>query len=814
MNIYANPNSSFPSQVVPDEEKSSIEYGRRVAQAIEGEWWRQGGNGTRFALSYNRFHNLRLYARGEQSVQKYKDELSINGDMSYLNLDWKPVPVISKFVDIVVNGMSNKIFEIKANAQDPVSLKKRTDYANAIYQDMLAKPYLDELQGTLGINQYQSPDPANLPENEEELDLHMQLSYKQAVEIAEEEVINNVLAKNKFDNTRKRFNYDLAVLGIGAVKTNWNKANGITIDYVDPARLIFSYTEDPHFEDIYYVGEVKSLTISEIAKEFPYLDNERLESISKTKSNRSQIYGWQTYDPNTIQLLYFEYKTYNSQVFKIKETQSGLEKTLVKTDGFNPPKADTFSKVSRKIEVLYKGVKVIGNNEMIQWELSKNMTRPFADTTKVEMSYAIVAPRMYQGKIDSLVQKITGFADMIQLTHLKLQQVMSRIVPDGVFLDMDGLAEVDLGNGTNYNPAEALNMYFQTGSIVGRSLTQEGDMNRGKVPIQELTSSSGQAKIQSLIQTYQYYLQMIRDVTGLNEARDASTPDKDALVGLQKMAANASNIATKHILNSSLWLTLRTCENISLKVADSLNYPLTLNSLKSSISTYNVGTLAEIQNLNLHDFGIYLELEPEEEEKALLEQNIQMALQQGGIDLEDAIDIRQISNLKLANDVLKQKRKKRQAQEQQNQQANIQAQAAAQAETAEKTAMAEVQKQEAISGSNVQYEQAKSQMEMQRMQTAWQIKQQEMQIQHQYDVQLKEMDVQMMEKKEGAIEDRKDTRTKIQATQQSKMISQRQNDLPPEDFENNQQQEGAGQTQPPAMPQQGAPQQGMPMPPA
>ena len=809
MNIYTNPNSSFPSQVVPDEEKSSIEYGRRVAQAIEGEWWRQGGNGSRFATSFNRFHNLRLYSRGEQSVQKYKDELSINGDMSYLNLDWKPVPVISKFVDIVVNGMSNKLFEIKANAQDPVSLKKRTDYANAIYQDMLAKPYLDELKGSLGIDMYQSPDPANLPENEEELDIHMQLSYKQAIEIAEEEVINNQLAKNKFDNIRKRFNYDLCVLGIGAVKTNWNKANGITIDYVDPARLIFSYTEDPNFEDIYYVGEVKSLTISEIAKEFPDLDNDVLDRVSKSKSNRSQIYGWQTYDPNTIQLLYFEYKTYNSQVFKIKETASGLEKTIVKTDGFNPPEADTFSKVSRKIEVLYKGVKVIGTNELLNWELAKNMTRPFADTTKVEMSYAIVAPRMYQGKIDSLVSKITGFADMIQLTHLKLQQVLSRIVPDGVFLDMDGLAEVDLGNGTNYNPAEALNMYFQTGSIVGRSLTQDGDLNRGKIPIQELNSNSGQAKIQSLIQTYQYYLQMIRDVTGLNEARDGSMPDKDALVGLQKMAANASNIATKHILNSSLWLTLRTCENISLKIADSLNFPLTLNALKSSISTYNVGTLAEIQNLNLHDFGIYLQLEPEEEEKALLEQNIQMALQQGGIDLEDAIDIRQISNLKLANDVLKQKRKKRQAREQQNQQANIQAQADAQASTAEKTAMAEVQKQEAISGSNVQFEQAKSQIELQRMQTAWQIKQQEMQLQLQHDIQIKEMDLKTMEAKENRIEDRKDGRTKIQATQQSKMISQRQNDLPPEDFENNQQQpqqpQQAQQMQQPPMPGGGMP---------
>ena len=784
MNIYTNPNSSFPSQVVPDEVKNSLKYGEQVAQAIEGEWWRQGGNGTRFATSYNRFHSLRLYARGEQPVQKYKDELAINGDMSYLNLDWKPVPVLSKFVDIVVNGMSNKVFEIKANAQDPVSLKKRTDYATAIYEDMLAKPYLEELKTTLGLSLYQSPDPANLPENEEQLDMHMQLSYKHAVEIAEEEVIDNVLAKNKFNNIRKRFNYDLVTLGIGAVKTNWNKANGITIDYVDPARLIFSYTEDPNFEDIYYVGEIKSLTIGEIAKEFPDLTESELDKISKQTGNRDTLYGWSTYDPNTIQVLYFEYKTYNNQVFKIKETSQGLEKALVKDDTFNPPEdVDGFSKVSRKIEVLYKGAKVIGNNELLRWELAENMTRPFADTTKVEMSYAIVAPRMYQGRIESIVSKTTGFADMIQLTHLKLQQVMSRIVPDGVFLDMDGLAEVDLGNGTNYNPAEALNMYFQTGSIVGRSLTQEGSLNQGKVPIQELTSSSGQGKIQSLIQTYQYYLQMIRDVTGLNEARDGSDTDKNSLVGLQKLAANASNTATRHILNSSLWLTLRTCENISLKVADSLNYPLTLNSLKSSISTYNVGTLQEIQNLNIHDFGIYLELEPEEEEKAQLEQNIQMALQKGGINLEDAIDIRQIKNLKLANDVLKQKRKKRQAQEQANQQANIKAQAAAQAESAEKTAMAEVQKQEAISGSKVQYEQAVNQMEIQRMQIASQLKQQEMEFQHQFDMQLKNIEVEAIKLKENMIEDRKDKRSKMEATQQSELISQRQNDSLPKNFE-------------------------------
>jgi len=785
MNTYANPNSAFPSQTVPDAEKASPDYGRRVAQAIESEWWRQGGNGTRFATSFNRFHTLRLYARGEQPVQKYKDELAINGDMSYLNLDWKPVPVISKFVDIVVNGLSNKSFEIKAFAQDPVSLKKRTDYADAIMHDMLATPYLQNLQANLGVNNYQSPNPQNLPENQEELDLHMQLSYKQSIEIAEEEVIDNTLARNRFENIKRRFNYDLVTLGIGAVRTDWNLANGVTVDYVDPAKLIYSYTEDPNFEDIYYVGEIKQLTIGEIAKKFPQLTEEELDKIQKTKGIRNQLYGYQTYDENTIQVLFFEYKTYNTQVFKIKQTDTGLEKALEKPDTFNPEPNDNFERVGRKIEVLYEGVKIIGNNEMVEWKLSENMTRPMADTTKVEMSYAICAPRMYKGRINSIVSRITGFADMIQLTHLKLQQVMSRMVPDGVYLDMDGLAEVDLGNGTNYNPAEALNMYFQTGSIVGRSLTQEGDMNPGKVPIQELQTGSGQGKIQSLISTYQYYLQLIRDVTGLNEARDGSVPDKNSLVGLQKMAANASNTATKHILQSSLWLTLRTCENIALKIADSLSYPLTLNSLRSSISTYNVGTLKEIENLNLHDFGIYLQLEPEEEEKAQLEQNIQMALQQGGIDLEDAIDIRQIKNLKLANDLLKQKRKKRQAMEQQQAQANIQAQADANAQTAERAAMAEVQKQQALADQNLNYEKSKSQFDIQKMQTASQIKQQEMQVQFEYDKKLKEMEVDQIITREKYIEDRKDNRTKLEGTQQSKMIDQRKFDLLPTNFQQN-----------------------------
>ena len=781
--ININTNSAFPSQVVPEAEKKTLEYGLAVGQAIEYEWFRGGRiNSGKWNTGYSNFNRLRLYARGEQPVQKYKDELSINGDLSYLNLDWKPVPIIPKFVDIVVNGIAAKEFTIKAFAQDPFSRQQRTDYAQKLQDDMLLKESNDTLQKELGINILNTNDPNNLPGSEEELSVHMQLNYKQSVEIAEEEALSSVLAFNKYDLINKRIVEDIVTIGIGAVKTEFNKAEGVIVKYVDPANLVHSYTNDPNFEDIWYVGEIRSLTIPEIKKQFPNVTDDELETMVRYPGRQGYISN-PNMDNDLVQLLYFEYKTYVDQVFKIKKTDQGLEKTLQKEDFFNPPPSDNFERVSRSIEVLYSGVKVMGAPQMLEWKLAENMTRPTANLTKVNMNYNICAPHIYQGRINSLVGRVTSYADMIQLTSLKLQQVIQRMVPDGVFVDVDGLAEVDLGNGTNYNPQEALNMYFQTGSIVGRSLTQDGDPNRGKVPIQELQSSSANGKIASLINTYQYYLQMIRDVTGLNEARDGSQPDPNALVGLQKMAANASNIATKHILDASLYLTVRICENISLRIADMLQFPLTRQSLIQSISKANVGNLEEIAGLHLYDFGIYLELEPDEEEKAQLEANIQMALQQNQIYLEDAIDVRQINNIKLANQVLKYRRLQKEAKDQAQQQQMVKVQAQAQQQSSEAAAMQEVQKQEALAQTQIQIEQAKSQFEIQRMEQEAGIKKQLMAEEFQYKLQLAQMEGQAKQQKEGEIEDRKDKRTKIQATQQSKMIEQRQNDLLPTDFE-------------------------------
>ena len=780
--------SYFPSQAVSDAEKLSYEYGLKVGKAIQQEWFNNDNSHDRYLNNLNNFHKLRLYARGEQSIQKYKDELSINGDLSYLNLDWKPVPIIPKFVDIVVNGMSERMYDIKAYSQDPYGVMQRTQYMEAMASDMRMKTFNDMVLDDFNVDLYKT-DQRFLPETKEELELHMQLTYKQSVELAQEQALNVLFDGNNYEAIRRRLHYDLTVLGIAAVKTSFNTSEGATIDYVDPANLVYSYTDSPYFEDIYYVGEVKSVPINELAKEFPFLTesdiHEILQNRSNMKNNYNNIHITNKDDKNTVQILYFNYKTYMNEVYKMKETSTGGMKAIMKDDTFDPPKEKEgeYSRLLRSIECLYDGAMILGTNKLLKWEMAKNMIRPKSDFTKVKMNYSIVAPRMYNGKIESLVSRITGFADMIQLTHLKLQQVLGRMVPDGVYLDADGLAEIDLGNGTNYSPQEALNMFFQTGSVIGRSFTSEGDMNPGKVPIQEITSGSGGNKLQALIGNYNYYLQMIRDTTGLNEARDGTMPDKNALVGVQKLAAANSNTATRHLLQSALFLTAETAECLSLRVSDILEYSPTADAFIQQVGVHNVATLEEISNLHLYDFGIFIELQPDEEEKMMLENNIQVALSKENIELEDAIDIREIKNIKLANQLLKIRRKKKQDRDQMIQQQNIQLQSQANIQAQQAATQLEMQKQEAKTMQEGTLEQIKAQLDTQKMEQEVNFKKELMALEFQYNMQLKELENQTANNKEKEKEDRKDERTRIQATQQSELIDQRNNAKAPKNFE-------------------------------
>ena len=787
-------NTTFPSQLASDAEKASEEFGLQVGQAIQYEWFRKDGTSCRYYAQWRDFHHVRLYARGEQPVGKYKNELAIDGDLSYLNLDWTPVPILPKFVDVVVNGMSDRLFKVKAYAQDAMSQAKRSKYQDLVQSEMVAKPVLDIIKEQSGINPYITKEE-ELPTNDEELSLYMQLKYKPAIEIAEEEAINTIFDANHYQDTRKRLDYDMTVLGIAVAKHEFLPGAGVKVSYVDPANVVYSYTEDPYFRDCFYWGEIKTLPITELLKINPSLTKEDLQEISMYSQgwydyyNVAQFYQNSLFHRDTCTLLYFNYKTTKKMVYKKKILENGGTRVIEKSDTFNPPaemmEEGRFEKMEKTIDVWYEGVMVMGTNILLKWQMSENMVRPKSASQHAIPNYVACAPRMYKGVIESLVRRMIPFADLIQITHLKLQQVIARTVPDGVFIDADGLNEVDLGTGNAYNPEDALRLYFQTGSVIGRSYTQDGEFNNARVPITQLTSNSGASKTQMLIANYNHYLDKIRSVTGLNEARDGSMPDPNSLVGVQKLAALNSNTATRHILESGLFIYRTLAEALTYRIADILQYADFKDDFANQIGKYNVSILNDIKDLYIYDFGIFIEVSPDEEQKAQLEANIQMALSKGDINLEDAIDIREIKNLKLANQLLKLKRTQKQDREEQmemQKQAMISQQQLKSQELAGQTAM---QKLQAELQMKQQLKQTEISMEIEKMKVEAQLKQMLMKEEFSYSMQLSGIKEDKKNQMEKEKENAKKERISLQNTQQSKLINQRKNNLPPLNFESN-----------------------------
>ena len=784
----------FPSQFVSDAEKATDEFGLQIGQAIQYEWFRKDSNGCRYYSQWRDFNRLRLYARGEQSVAKYKNELAVDGDLSYLNLDWTPVPILPKFVDVVVNGMSDRLFKVKAYAQDALSQSKRSKYQEMIEGQMAAKPVLNTIKEESGFDPF-IMDPDELPASDEELSLYMNLNYKPAIEIAEEEAIDTMFSENHYEDTRKRIDYDQMVIGVGMAKHEFLPGSGVSVSYVDPANVVYSYTEDPFFKDCFYWGEIKTVGISELIKIDPSLDNEDLEKISQYSQSWYDYFNSAQYAENdifyrdTCTLLYFNYKTTKKIVYKKKKLDNGSSKMIEKDDTFNPPEEmmdeGNFEKIEKTIDVWYDGVMVMGTNIILKWELARNMVRPKSSSQHALPNYVAVAPRMYKGVIESLVRRMIPFADLIQMTHLKLQQVISRVVPDGVYIDADGLNEVDLGNGAAYNPEDALRLYFQTGSVIGRSYTQDGEYNQGRVPIQQLTSNSGASKTQMLIANYNHYMDMIRSVTGLNEARDGTSPNPDALVGVQKLAALSSNTATRHILDGSLYIYRTLAEALTYRVADILEYADFKDDFINKIGKYNVSILEDISELYIYDFGVFIELSPDEEQKAMLEQNIQMALSKGDINLEDAIDIREIRNIKLANQLLKVKRKAKQEREEKMQMQQQAMVAQQQLKSQEMAAQLAIQKIDLESQAQMKIKQAEIAFEMEKQNNEAQLKAMLMKQEFAYNQQLRGMSEEALSSREDAREMAKGARISQQNTEQSKLINQRKNNLPPQNFESN-----------------------------
>jgi hypothetical protein len=785
------PYRSFPDQNVPFEVQKTLDYGLQVGESIQNEWFKREATTCKYYQQRDEFHKRRMYANGLQGISKYKEYFAVNGDMSYLNLDWKIVPVIPKYVDLLANGMAQREFSINAIAVDPTSVEEKSKKRNDLKTDMVAKDFILEAKKQTGFDLASVPID-QIPESEDEIDIKMEFEFKPPIEQAVEVAVETVFNENNYNEvTRRRIERDIIEVGVGFGKHRFVPGDGIKIEYVDPANLIWSYTEDPYFQDCFYYGEYKNTNLSEVYKEFPNLtaeQKERLQSISSSWNNYYELnLNGQPQDvlDGKLGLLYFNYKTSREKVWKKKKNSKGGLKVIAKENDFvykGTGDAD-FEKLTKIEEVWFEGILVLGTSILLKWEVSKNMVKENSNLNKVQPNYIGVAPKMYKGYIDSTVSRMIPFADDIQMSWLKLQQIKQRVVPDGQFIDVDGLVGIKLGGGNAYTVEDAMNMYFQTGTVIGRSSTVGGEFNNAKIPIQEIRHSSGQDKISSLWNSIQISMDMIASVTGINQAIDGSNPDKNSLVGIQKMAAYSSNVATRHILAGSMFVTRELAKCVTIRISDVLQFSETKKDLINKISSNNVTALEKIQDMYLHDFAINIELTPDEEERAKLEGDITFEIQQGNLGVEDKYAILGIKNLSLAAKYLSIKKEKRMKERQEQKMQEIQAQTQGNMQSTQAASESKAQLIQLEGQSKAQVEQARIEGEIRKMEMEVEFKKQLMEVEFGYQMQLKGIEVEGMKSKETMKEDRKDERTKLQATQQSKMIEQRKKDTQSINFE-------------------------------
>jgi hypothetical protein len=790
-------NVPFPNQLSSFEEKSTPEYGLAVGRAISSEWFYSysGGNASGvnclFYTQRDEMLRRRMYAKGMQPMTQYYKQIGINGDASFLNLSKKAISTIPKCIDIICNGMAKRDYSVKAISIDPLSQDLKAKYRKAKEEDMDAKEFDEKAKELLNVDGSNFPGE-EVPDTIEELDFYLDMEQKQAIEIAEEIALDVIFEENRYSvKTENLIRKDLCILGIAWAKHRFLPSKGIIIEWVDPINKIQSASIDPFFEDTFYDGEFKKVLISDVLTDYPWLNKEEYKDERDQLQNASQ--NWDQYYQipqndrmkGTVNLLYFTYRTVRNNAKKVKEKASGERIVSNADEKFNEAnvkgKVD-FKRIDLMEEVEFEGVLVLGTNVLLKWELTKNMARPKENYQKLIRQYVGIAPNREGPYIDSLVARMIPVEDKINIIELKAEQIIQKITPDGYQIDVSALADVDLGDGKVLQVQDHFNMLMESGSVFINSYNNGGDPVGQKSPITELRMGASLDKLRELRNERNTKINELRDVIGLNNATDATSPDKDTLVGLQKLAALNSNIATRHILDGTIDMTLRLNIGASSRLSDLLKYSPLKEGLIRKIGAKSIKVLEVVKDLPLADFGIFLDLALDDEEKAKLEADLSAEVAKGTIYTEDKYRILNIRNLKYAVAYLGILRKKKIKQEEEYKKQAMEQQTQSNIQSAQAAEQAKQQTAQLEGEIKAQTQQAIGQTELAKIAAQAEADAKLLEIEYQKKIELQYVINSGSIQKQEEAEDRKDVRTAKQATQNSQMIKQRETDGKPTDF--------------------------------
>ena len=781
---------AFPDPLASTEEKMSKAYGLSYAKSLMAQWGGIDAEGSLYRRRYKEFENSRAYANGTQDTTIYKQILNSldpnNGDGAMMTLDWTPVPIVPKFAKIVVNKIISSYRYPQVEAVDPLSQNEKDIKKKKVALRIENKEMFEEAKAA-GLEV--DVDPEKLPETPEEVEIFLDTNIKTDAEIAAQLATNMTLKWNNFDERVYRRNVeDLVNCGMAVTKRSNDPNYGIDEEYVDPAFFIHSFTDDPTFSDLVYAGHIKRISIQELKRiAGDQFSEEQYQKIGKTVMNkygnnasrfmdstydqRLSRYNY-GYDEYTIEVLDFEFLSVDPMIYEKKQSRFGNIGFYFKGNTYETPKNSVYDRdpVQMNNATVYGGVYIVGTEDIYNYGQKTNVPKNIHDLTRARMSYSVVATNIRNMIPKSLISSVIGFADQLQLSHLKIQQSIAKAKPDGIIIDVEGLENVDLGRGGDLQPLEIQDIYEQTGVFYYRSKNPEGGFQNP--PIRQIDNSI--RNINELIALYNHYLRMIRDATGINEVMDGTTPKGEALVGVNQMAVAAGNNALYDVTNASMVLYRKVCEDI-LKCLQILPPQSVLYKVyEKAIGKTNMSVLNSFSDLPMYNFGILVMTDLNDRDRQYLEQNIQISLSQKEIDLEDAIAIRNIKDVDQAERLLIIRRKKRIAQQQQMAQQNIQMQSQSNAQAAQAAAQAEVQKEQQLAQLDMQKKQMEFQMKAQLAQMEHQMNMEIVRLKGEYGVAEQQIESQVKTSVDVMKEDRKDTRVKKQAVEQSKLISQRQ----------------------------------------
>lgn len=793
--MYSNNNrqsKNFPDPLAPQDIKSGKKYGLKYAKAIESQWGKLQDSESLYRKRNKIWERNRDYANGTQDTNIYKRILTSmdpnSSDGSLVNLDYTPVPILPKFAKIVGNKILSRNPYPNLEAIDPISSSEKNREKQRIKVQVQIRPDLEALKAETG-GLVLDKDPAQLPETLEEAEIFLETNLKTDAEIAAQIGTNLTLSWNNFnDDIYRRAVNDLVALGMAVVKRSNDPNYGIKTDYVDPCMFIHSYTEDPGMNDLTYAGHIKRISIQELKRlagdQFTEDEYSKMAQGSagingndSSKLNyqyfddylKRTVYG---YDEYMVDILDFEFLSVDCMYFEDKENRYGNKLFFYEGFEYKEKPGSVFDRQPRKMNIttIYGGSYIVGTDFMFDYGMKANMPRNIHDLSRVKLSYSSIATNIRRMVPKSMVDGCVGFADMLQITHLKIQQAIAKAKPDGLIIDIEGLENVQLGKGGELQPLELHDIYEQTGVFYYRSKDPEGGFQNP--PIREIGNSI--RNINELIGIYNHYLRLIRDSTGVNEAMDASSPKGDALVGVREQAIAAGNNAIYDITNASMVLFKKICEDIVKCLQILPPESVIMRAYQNAIGEENMKVLSSFSDLPMYNFGVHVQKEMEDAERQFLEQNIQASLAQKELDLEDAIAIRQLKDINQAERLLIVRRQKRMKKQQEMAQQNSQMQAQQQAQATQASSQAKQQEMQMEAQIEVQKMQMKNQLEIQLEQAKHEFRKEIELIRAQATLGFRTEEKEFKEKLDVLKEDRKDERIKKESAEQSKLISQRQ----------------------------------------